>query len=492
MQCDTCYLYRILKEEKGFCTGMHVNNHERRISMKRRVLEQYLGYLIVILLLLITTGSAQEWSEDTSIASIDTYSYGEFWAKYFGSSGLDETYATAIASDGNYFVGGYTRGTGGVDAYVMKLNATGGIIWRSVFGGGGWDQVASIAPTSDGGCAVAGYGQSFGLGGHDAFIIKYNASGAMVWKKAYGGPADEGINKIIQTSDGGYIVAGQTESFGAGNYDVLVMKLNSSGNITWARTLGGANDDEGMSVYPTADGGYIVTGNTMSFGWGGPDFLVLKFNSIGSVHLKRTYGSGGFDKGTSIVQSADGNYIITGYTMGYGAGALDILVLKITTIGGVIWTRTYGGPKHEMSLSIANLPDAGFAIGGYTASYGFGQADLLMLRIDSIGRILRKRTFGYTGDEGIYELTPTPDGNYMAVGSSTSWGAGNYDNLIVKLNSAMEVPGCGRGTIPPLTVTAPTVKVTIPPLTIKAPAINVIVPGTTAQTTAITLSNICP
>jgi len=174
-----------------------------------------------------------------------------------------------------------------------------------------------------------------------------------------------------------------------------------------------------------------------------------------------------------------------------GAGGIDILVIKINPLGGIIWARTYGGPDDEMGLSIINQPENGFAIAGYTASFGFGQADLLMMQLDSTGRLLRRRTFGNTGDDGAYTMTMAPDGDYVVAGSTTSYGGGGYDALIVKLNSSMDIPGCNRITIPPVSVRAPNVIVTIPPVTVLAPAIKVISPGTVLTTPTITLGSIC-
>jgi hypothetical protein len=155
--------------------------------------------------------------------------------------------------------------------------------WAKTYGGGYSDVARSIQQTSDGGYIVAGWTLSFGAGGLDFWVLKLDASGQVQWQKTYGGGYSDVARSIQQTSDGGYIVAGWTLSFGAGNYDVWVLKLNASGNVVWQKTYGGGSDDYAESIQQTSDGGYIVAGETWSFGAGSADFWVLKLDANGNV-----------------------------------------------------------------------------------------------------------------------------------------------------------------------------------------------------------------
>ena len=170
-----------------------------------------------------------------------------------------------------------------------------------------------------------------------------------LFAKTYGGTAIEYAHSIIQTADGGYAVAGGTRSFGAGSLDFLVLKLNSDGSLAWARTFGGTNYDWARSIIQTTDGGYAVAGYTESFGAGNRDFLVLKLNSNGSLAWARTFGGTNYDWAWSIIQTTDGGYAVAGGAMSFGAGYADFLVLKLGPDGD------YTGCVHDCSPTV-NTP----------------------------------------------------------------------------------------------------------------------------------------
>jgi hypothetical protein len=218
------------------------------------------------------------------------------------------------------------------DIILIKTDANGNIQWAKTYGGTGVDGAYSVRQTSDGGYIVAGYTASFGAGG--AFLIKTNASGNLQWAKTY-----EGTNllySVQQTSDGGYIVAGLTNSFGAGNKDVFLIKTNTTGNIIWAKTYGGWSDEWARSVQQTSDGGYIVAGYTDSFGAGGSDFFLIKTDANGNIIWAKTYGgTGWYDEAMSVRQTSDGGYIVAGRTGSFGAGGTDIFLVKTDATGNI-------------------------------------------------------------------------------------------------------------------------------------------------------------
>ncbi|MDI6733382.1 MAG: hypothetical protein QME16_05630, partial [Planctomycetota bacterium] len=164
----------------------------------------------------------------------------------------------------------------------LKLTSTGSIDWQKTYGGTGSDSAQSIQQTSDGGYIVAGVTQSFGTGSADFWVLKLTSTGSIDWQKTYGGTGYDRANSIQQTADGGYVVAGNTTSFGAGSNDFWVLKLNNDGTVAWQKTYGGTGGETANSIRQTADGGYIVAGNTPSFGAGSADFWVLKLNPDGT------------------------------------------------------------------------------------------------------------------------------------------------------------------------------------------------------------------
>ncbi|MFQ5868818.1 MAG: T9SS type A sorting domain-containing protein, partial [Candidatus Zixiibacteriota bacterium] len=251
-------------------------------------------------------------------------------------------------------------------------------------GGSEADKGNSVQQTSDGGYIIAGRTMSFGAGGYDAYLVKTDSSGNAEWSRTYGGSAyDYGLS-VQQVSDG-YIIAGHTQSFGAGSSDVYLVKTDSSGNTLWSRTYGGSSGDWGNSVEQTSDGGYIIAGGTQSFGAGLHDFYLVKTDSSGDTLWTHTYGGGSYEEAHSVQQTADGGYIIAGYTDSFGAGSQDCYVLETDSAGGTLWTRTYGGSAYDWGNSVQQTSDGGYIIAGDTQSFGAGNGDVYLIK--TVGRV---------------------------------------------------------------------------------------------------------
>jgi uncharacterized delta-60 repeat protein len=281
----------------------------------------------------------------------------------------------------------YSFGAGSADVLIIKLNSSGNIQWSRAIGGTNYDEARSIQQTSDGGYIVAGRTTSFGAGYYDALIIKLDSSGNIQWSRAIGGTNEDGVYSIQQTSDGGYIVAGVTNSFGAGNFDSLIIKLNSSGNIQWSRAIGGTNYDEAYSIQQTSDGGYIVAGVTESFGAGYSDALIIKLNSSGNIQWSRAIGGTYNDVAYSIQQTSDGGYIVAGWTNSFGAGNSNSLIIKFNSSSGTQWSIAIGGTNGDVAYSIQQTSDGGYIVAGYTYSFGAGYSDALIIKLNSSGNI---------------------------------------------------------------------------------------------------------
>jgi hypothetical protein len=211
--------------------------------------------------------------------------------------------------------------------------------FAKTIGGSNWDIARSIIQSSDGGYVVAGFTQSFGAGGADFYVVKLDSSGNIVWTKTIGGSNWDVAYSIIQSSDGGYIVAGLTYSFGAGDSDIYLVKLDSSGNTVWTKTIGGSNWDVAYSIIQSSDGGYAVAGETYSFGAGGRDIYLVKIDSSGNVQWTKTIGGSYEDAAISIIQSSDGGYAVAGGTQSFGAGYWDIYVVKMDANGNVCFSQ---------------------------------------------------------------------------------------------------------------------------------------------------------
>ncbi|MCK4498522.1 hypothetical protein KAU25_04930, partial [Candidatus Bathyarchaeota archaeon] len=195
-----------------------------------------------------------------------------------------------------------------------------------------------VIPTSDGGYALTGYTDPSGIGNHNLWMVKTDKQGNHVWNRTFGGSLADVGSSIIQTPDAGYVVAGNTRSFGAGNDDVWLLKTDRFGNYVWHRTYGGTDHDYGKTVVQTSDGGYAIAGYTKSFGAGGLDLWLVKTDAWGNHQWNQTYGGTQYDWGMSVVQTSDGGYTVAGYTQSFGAGNTDIWLVRISTDSGLTWT----------------------------------------------------------------------------------------------------------------------------------------------------------
>ncbi len=256
------------------------------------------------------------------------------------------------------------------------------------YGGG------SGTPTTDGGYVVTGGTRSFGADSSDLYLVKFNPSGELTWAKTVGGTSNDWSGSVAQTSDRGYIVTGMTWSFGAGYYDLFLCKFNPYGDLTWAKTVGGSDYDLGSSVSQTSDRGYIVTGLTWSFGAGNRDLFLAKFNSSGDLTWMKTIGGAGYDYGSSVVQTSDGGYIVTGRIDSFGAGWIDLFLGKFDSSGDLTWAKTVGGVDYDDGNSVAQTSDGGYIVTGETRSFCAGFSDLFLVFFNSYGDLTLAKSVG--------------------------------------------------------------------------------------------------
>lgn len=299
------------------------------------------------------------------------------------------------------------------------------IEWQKCLGGNNTDWAYSTQPTSDGGFIIAGESRSLNgnvsgnHGNYDCWIVKLNHSGIMQWQKCLGGSWDDYAYSIQQTTDGGYIIAGSTYSNDgdvSGNHDSTgftadfwVVKLDNFGNIQWQKTLGGSLDDWGYSVEQTTDGGYIIAGNT-----------------------------------TSNDGDVNGNHDITG-------NYYDFWIVKLTTTGNLQWQKCFGGSWHEYANSIQQTTDGGYVIAGSTesndgdVSSNYGNEDCWLIKLDSLGSLLWEKNLGGSSNDFAYEVHQTFENGFILAGNTSSndydvsGNNGYFDYWIVKLNAVGSV-----------------------------------------------------
>nr|QNO43843.1 hypothetical protein HEAIHDEL_00005 [Methanosarcinales archaeon ANME-2c ERB4] len=339
---------------------------------------------------------------DARLVRIDS-SRAILWDVTLGGTGWDTAESVQETSDGGFVFAGYTGsyGAGYYDAWLVKVDSNGCIQWNRTFGGSGRDVAYSVQQTSDGGYIIAGSTQpqggyllstgfmnSLGIDFADVWLVKTDSNGNKQWDKTFGGNDWDAAESIQQTYDGGFILAGYTKSYGAGDPDFWLIKTYSNGNKQWDKTFGETDDDYAYSVQQTSDGGYILAGVTEPHsdapaplsesmspcGAGGSDVWLVKTDSEGGKEWDKTFGGTDDDYASSVQQTSDGGYVLAGYTKSYGAGGSDFWLIKLGTAA-----QMRGDLNHDGILTPA---DAAIALrlaatGGWDANADVNHDDYI-------------------------------------------------------------------------------------------------------------------
>ena len=324
----------------------------------------------------------------------------------------------------------------GVGLLTIEIGLADGppVQWQKTFGGNYSEWGHSVQQTSDGGFIIAGETNSFGKG-RDVYLIKTDSTGNMQWQKNLGGDSVDWGYSVQQTSDGGYIIVGGTYSFGAGENDVYLIKTDSEGNLQWQKAFGGSHFDYGESVKQTKDGGFIIAGSTASFGEGSYDVYLIKTDSAGNLQWQKTFGGIWYDWGYSVQQTRGGGFIIAGTTASFGGGSYDVYLVKTNPAGDMRWQKTFGGSNLDEARSVQQAK-GGFIIAGFTKSFGEGSWDAYLIKTNPAGNMRWQKTFGGVGEDYGCSVKRTTDGGFVITGLTTSFGEVNGDVYLVKTDSA--------------------------------------------------------
>jgi hypothetical protein len=389
------------------------------------------------------------------------------WSKTYGHADWyceNRTYGLDATDDGGYvfaarsFYDASGDGDWETDFWVVKLDADGNIQWEKRFGGESLDHPESVLQTADGGYIVAGKSYSYRTGDHycDMWVIKLNSSGGIEWQKTYGGTGYDMPNDLQETFDSqgvssGYMLAGYTTSFGAGGYDAWVLKLGNFGTVEWEKTYGGTGNEFGRAIRQVFDqdgnpDGYVMAADTQSFGAGSCDAWVIKIDNSGTVEWEKTYGGSGLEVPQSIQVANDGGYVVSAWTDSFGAGKHDFWALKLDAVGSLVWQYTYGGSETDTAQDLEKTADGGYIMTGWTLSFGVDSFDAWVVKLSDAGHIQWQKsynvTYTYSGDEWAYEVAQAADGGYVVAGESDAGDDRSSDVWIFKVDSAGSL-GCG-------------------------------------------------
>ena len=410
------------------------------------------------------------------------------WQKSLGGSYVDGAYDIHQTKDGGYIVasssysndGDVIGNHGSSDYWIVKLDSANNIQWQKSLGGTNMEIVASINQTKDEGYIVAGYSNSNDgdVSGHhgnsfssDYWIVKLDSVGNIQWQKSLGGTNNDYGKSIQQTKNGGYIVAGYSWSNDGdvsgnhGSADYWIVRLDSTGNIQWQKSLGGTSDEIAGNIQQTKDGGYIITGSSssndgdVSGNHGYDDYWIVKLGSTGNVQMQKSLGGSDYDAATNIQQTKDGGYIIAGLSFSNDGdvngnhGFSDYWILRLNSSGNIQWQKSFGGSNYDNAFSIQQTKDGGYIIVGNTFSndgdvsghHGDSySSDYWIVKLGSAGNIQGQQSLGGTYNEYAGKIEQTRDGGYITAGSSESndgdvighHGSQDWaDSWIVKLKS---------------------------------------------------------
>lgn len=387
----------------------------------------------MLLLLLLTVAVTLSLLMAGSFASLLSLPQPyEEWNRTLGGPYGDGVWSAQMTDDGGYLLVGYTSARGeGSDLWLVKVDSDGRDIWNRIFGGSGEDVGYFVQNTRDGGSVLTGSTKSYGMGEERLWLLKADSNGSKQWDRIFGGfvsSAGDGGWSVNETNDGGYIVTGYTKSFGAGGKDLWLIKTDSEGFKQWDKTFGGSKDDVGMSVIQAADGGFVVAGRTASYGSGKDDIWVLKTDLEGRELWNRTFGGAEDDVGFQVLDIDEG-YAIVGRTESGREGKRAIL-LKTDLRGVEKWEKTY--QKGSSGISVQRSSDGGFLISGSIDSSKAGK-DAILIKTDIAGREEWTLPLGGTGaDTGCFALEGR-DGGYLLAGITDSFGSGAEDAWLIKL-----------------------------------------------------------
>ncbi|MCB2219852.1 MAG: T9SS type A sorting domain-containing protein [Bacteroidetes bacterium] len=349
----------------------------------------------------------------------------------------DEGYTVHQTFDGGYIIVGQTKPVNGLNAdlWLIKTNSNGDTLWTKTYGGTGIEEGIDVKQTIDNGFIITGVTTSYGAGNFDIWLIKTNSNGESLWSKTFGGANNDFGNAVIQTADNGYVVIGSTESYGSGGSDFWMIKTNSAGDSLWSKTYGGNYHDIAFSGIQTSDDGFALTGYTQPAGFSNADVWLIKTDHLGDVEWSQTYGGNLNELANSVQQTYDEGYIITGYTNSFGAGAQDVYLIKTDMYGDMIWTKTYGGTSNDVGNCVIETAESDFIVCGFNFSLSpDGDPDLWLIKTDISGDTLWTRTYGGSGSEVGNFVEETFDGGLIVSGWTSSYGAGQEDIWLLHLD----------------------------------------------------------
>jgi hypothetical protein len=369
------------------------------------------------------------------------------WARAYHVGSEVWPNAAAPAADGGMVVAGEIQSpsTEGSDIVMLRLDPYGNVVARAAYAGGANEHVTDMKPTLDGNFIIAGAVIDSALGSMDMMALKIDPDGDIIWQFTYGSASYEWAHGLEVSSDGGYVLAGESSARDGSSIDMAVVRLDAGGNITWQKIVRTPEYGWAISVDETAGGHHMVLGETYRSDGDATALWVLKIDGSGSILLQKSYGGETWNDAGKIIATPDGGALVAGYTQEAGAGGYDFWLMKIDADGDAEWQKSLGGPGDEMAYGADLIDGGGCVAAGPTWSFGAGSLDMLAVELDGNGSVLWARTYGGPLDDYATSVVAAPGGGLAFVGSTSSFGAGMTDGWVLKTDASGRLPASCPG-----------------------------------------------
>ena len=364
------------------------------------------------------------------------------WDRILGGKGKDVALSVVGTADGGGVVAGHTtsRGAGKADAWVVRFDDTGKTLWDRVLGGPKADSVSAIRSSRDGGYILAGSTRSGGARQTDGWVIKLDAEGRRQWARIFGGKDYDGFETVVPLTGGGFLLAGYTRSRSAGRQDAWVVKIDAAGRLLWERRFGGGGDGVINAAVETSNGGYVLVGQRKARTAGAGDGWVARIDRAGRLLWSKRFGGDGDDVFAAIAKVPSGGFAIAGRTGSTGAGGYDGWLLMIGDDGKQRWARTFGGARADGFNAVLAARGGGFVLLGTTRSGRDPAGDGWVVWTNASGMHRAERRFGGTGADAAYGLAATAGNGLVLAGATASRTGGGTDGWIVRFTDPVSGP----------------------------------------------------
>lgn len=333
-----------------------------------------------------STGSFGLESAEVMLLKTNENGYVE-WRKYYGGPYADQAVSMDTSIDGNLILTGVTETTNkSYQVYALKLTMDGDTIWSKSYGGDVWDFGQKVISLTDGGYALFGQTYSYGEGEGDYYLLRLNSDGDTLWTRTYGGPELESGQSIALASDGGFFLAGHTESYGAGNKDVYIIRTNSDGDTLWTKTYGGSEDDFCYAVTATSDGGFVIAGGTFNNTAGEGDFMMVKFDANGLELWESIWDGSADEYWYDVIEDANQDIVAVGYVEESAFGKEDVRIERLSSDGN--WSGvgvSHGSPEHDRAFDVKQTSDGCYVMVGHTGGFLNRFDDVYLIKMDCNG-----------------------------------------------------------------------------------------------------------